>query len=40
MTFGAILDGMMLHYMQMEDNYPMEAMKKHILEKFNSKKQL
>ena len=32
--FGAIMDGMMLHYMQMEEKYPIEMMKEHLLKKF------
>lgn len=39
MVFGALMDGMMLQYMQMEKNYPMERMKQHILEKIKPKKQ-
>ena len=31
--YGAVLDGVMLHYMQMDD-YPTEKMKKYVLDKF------
>lgn len=39
MMFGAIMDGMMFQYMQMEEQYPIERMKNFILEKFKPKKQ-
>ncbi|PHN06289.1 TetR/AcrR family transcriptional regulator [Flavilitoribacter nigricans] len=39
MVFGAMLDGMMLQYMQMEENYPLEKMKQHILKKIKPKQQ-
>lgn len=39
LLFGAVMDGMMLHFMQMEDRYPMEAMKQHVFERFKPKKQ-
>lgn len=35
--FGALLDGVMLHYMQMEDKYPLDSMKAMILEKYGPK---
>lgn len=35
--FGALLDGVMLHYMQMEDKYPLDGMKAMILEKYGPK---
>lgn len=35
--FGALLDGIMLHYMQMEEHYPLDAMKRLILEKYKPK---
>jgi AcrR family transcriptional regulator len=31
--YGAVMDGVMLHYMQMDD-YPVEQMKKYVLNKF------
>lgn len=39
MMFGAIMDGMMLQYMQMEDNYPLDRMRQFILDKIKPKKQ-
>lgn len=38
LLFGAVLDGMMLQYLQMENQYPMETMKDFILKKFKPKK--
>jgi AcrR family transcriptional regulator len=35
--FGALLDGVMLHYMQMEDKYPLDGMKAMIPEKYGPK---
>ncbi len=32
--YGAVLDGVMLHYMQLEENYPIEEMKAFVLDKF------
>ena len=32
--YGAVLDGIMLHYMQMEENYPIEEMKAFVLKRF------
>lgn len=32
--FSAVLDGILLHYMQLEDGYPIEAMKEVVLERF------
>ena len=34
LLFGGMLDGVILHYMQMEDKYPLETMKALILEKY------
>lgn len=38
LLFGAVLDGMMLQYLHMEDKYPMETMKQHVLDRFKPKK--
>lgn len=32
--YGAVLDGIMLHYMQMEETYPIEEMKAYVLGRF------
>lgn len=32
--YGALLDGIMLHYMQMEEHYPIEEMKAFVLKRF------
>ena len=32
--YGAVLDGIMLHYMQMEEPYPVEEMKAFVLKRF------
>ncbi|MCO6487502.1 MAG: TetR/AcrR family transcriptional regulator [Phaeodactylibacter sp.] len=32
--YGAVLDGIMLHYMQMEETYPIEEMKAYVLSRF------
>ena len=32
--FGAILDGVFLHYMNMEDAYPLDAMKEMVLQRY------
>ena len=34
--YGAVLDGIMLHYMQMEETYPIEEMKAYVLDRFLS----
>jgi AcrR family transcriptional regulator len=34
LLFGAALDGMMMHYMHIGEEYPLEEMKKYIIEKF------
>jgi AcrR family transcriptional regulator len=33
--YGAVLDGLILHYMQLGEEYPLEEMKKYILKKLN-----
>lgn len=35
--FGALLDGIMLHYLQLGTEYPLEEMKEYILKKLNLK---
>lgn len=32
--YGAVLDGIVLHYMQMEENYPIEEMKAFVIKRF------
>ena len=34
LLFGAVLDGIVLHYMHLGENYPLEEMKKYTIEKF------
>lgn len=34
LLFAGLLDGVILHYMQMEEKYPLEKMKKFILERY------
>lgn len=34
--YAAVLDGLLLHYIQMEDGYPLDAMKALVLERFIS----
>ena len=32
--YGAAMDGIMLHYMQMEESYPVDEMKAFVLKRF------
>lgn len=36
--FGAILDGIFLHYMNMEEAYPLDAMQEMVLQRYRQKK--
>lgn len=35
LLYGAVLDGIVMHYFQMGEQYPLEEMKQYILKKFN-----